>query len=143
MKQSTPWNSYRQVATETATPGQLVLMLFDGAIRFLEQARTGFALDDPQESNQTVHNNIVRAQQIIQELNYSLNLNAGGEFAATLRRLYDYFDTRLHQSNRQKNEQGVQEVIARMTTLREAWAEMLRGDSKPDANRPSFESVAV
>lgn len=142
MKQSQPWNSYRQVATATATPGQLVLMLFDGAIRFLEQARAGFALDDPQESNQTVHNNIVRAQKIIQELNYSLNMSAGGEFAVTMRRLYDYFDTRLNHSNRHKSDQGIGEVIARLTTLREAWAAMLRGDPKADEARTPFESVA-
>lgn len=143
MKQSHPWNSYRQVATTTASPGQLVLMLFDGAIRFLEQARTGFALDDPLECNQTVHNNIVRAQKIIQELNYSLNMSAGGDFAANMRRLYDYFDTRLNHSNRTKCEKGVGEVIARLTTLREAWAEMLRGSADGDAPRAPFESVAV
>ncbi len=143
MKQSQPWNSYRQVATTTASPGHLVLMLFDGAIRFLEQARAGFALDDPLECNQTVHNNIVRAQKIIQELNYSLNMSAGGEFAATMRRLYDYFDSRLNQSNRNKCQEGVGEVITRLTTLREAWAEMLRGDADGGPTRASFESVAV
>ena len=44
-----PWQSYRQVSTQTASPGQLVLMLFDGAIRFLDRALEGFELEDPVE----------------------------------------------------------------------------------------------
>ncbi|PYJ01020.1 MAG: flagellar protein FliS, partial [Verrucomicrobia bacterium] len=43
------WHSYRQVATQTASPGQLVLLLYNGIIRFLEQARLGFANEDPKE----------------------------------------------------------------------------------------------
>ena len=42
--QTKAWHSYRQVATQTASPGQLVLLLFNGIIRFLEQARLGFAI---------------------------------------------------------------------------------------------------
>src|SRR5437867_13254576 len=93
-----PWQSYRQVATQTASPGQLVLMLYDGAIRFLEQARAGFSNDDPLEFNQSIHNNILKAQAIINELNASLDTEKGGELAAKLRVLYNYMDRRLHES---------------------------------------------
>src|SRR2546422_247467 len=86
MKPLNPWQSYRQVATRTASPGQLVLMLYEGAIRFLERAQAGFALHDPVESNTTVNNNILRAQEIIRELDFSLNLTEGGELAFQLRR---------------------------------------------------------
>ena len=68
--------SYLRVATQTVSPGQLVLMLYDGALRFLERARLGFASDDPLEFNQTIHNNLVRAQEIISELNMALNIEA-------------------------------------------------------------------
>jgi len=118
--------SYLRVATQTVSPGQLVLMLYDGALRFLERARLGFASDDPLEFNQTIHNNLVRAQEIISELNMALNIEAGGEFASTMRRLYDYLDRRLIESNRAKKEDGIIEVIGRLTVLRDAWAEMLR-----------------
>jgi flagellar protein FliS len=121
-----PWQSYRRVALETAPPGQLVLMLFDGIIRFLEQARQGFAHEDPLEFNRTIHNNITRAQAILQELNTSLNLEAGGEFAATMRGLYNYMDRRLQESNVNKTPEGIREVISRVTVLRDAWHEMLR-----------------
>ena len=134
MHRPNPWQSYRQVATQTASPGQLVLMMYDGAIRFLEQARRGFAMDDPLEFNQTINNNVLRAQAIINELNATLNTKAGGEFAANLRRLYDYCDRRLQECNQYKQEDGIVEVINRLTVLREAWAEMLQKSGATDSS---------
>ena len=124
-----PWQSYRQVATKTATPGQLVLMLFDGALRFLDKALVGFDLDDPLESNLAINNNILKAQEILRELNMSLNMELGGEFAATMRRLYNYYDLQLSQSNLKKDPAGVQLVIRLLSVIRGAWAEMLTGNS--------------
>jgi flagellar secretion chaperone FliS len=126
--------AYRQVAAQTATPGQQVLMLYDGALGFLERALVGFQQDDPLEFNQTIHNNLVRAQAIIQELNFALNMEAGGELSVTLRRLYQYFDERLNESNLTKRAGGVKEVIRRLSVLRDAWAEMLRQE---DHNQPA------
>jgi len=117
--------SYRRIATETASPAQQVAMLFDGAIKFLERALLGFGSEDPLEFNLTIHNNIQRAQAIIHELNFALDLEAGGDLAATLRRLYLYFDWRLDQSNRLKSSEGVKEILTRLTTLRDAWDKML------------------
>jgi flagellar protein FliS len=133
MKASNPWQSYRQVATRTASPGQLVLMLFEGAIRYLERARAGFHLDDPVEFNSTINNNIIRAQEIIRELDHSLNMSAGGELAFQLRRLYDYFDRVLFECNIRKEPAGLLEVIERITALRDAWATMLEQQGSPPA----------
>jgi flagellar protein FliS len=131
--QSKAWQSYRQVATQTASPGQLVLLLYNGIIRFLEQARAGFTFDDPKEFNETINNNLQRAQAIINEMNQSLNLAEGGEFAQRMRGLYDYFDRRLQESNLAKTEPGILEVIKHVTVLRDAWAEMLqRGAGEVD-----------
>lgn len=124
-----PWQSYRQVATKTATPGQLVLMLFDGALRHLDKALVGFDLDDPLDSNLAINNNILKAQDIIRELNASLNMELGGEFSATMRRLYNYYDSQLSKSNLQKDPTGVQLVIRLLTEIRNAWSEMLSGRS--------------
>jgi flagellar protein FliS len=131
--QTKAWQSYRQVATQTASPGQLVLLLYNGIIRFLEQSRAGFVLDDPKEFNEAINNNLQRAQAIINELNQSLNLTEGGEFAQRMRGLYDYFDRRLQESNMAKTEPGIVEVLKHVTVLRDAWAEMLqRGASEPE-----------
>jgi flagellar protein FliS len=126
MNPKNPWQSYRQVATRTASPGQLILMLYDGAIRFLEQAKAGFQLEDPVEFNTTINNNILRAQDIIRELDYSLNAEQGGDLAVELHRLYDYFDRVLLEANLRKDVQGINEVIQRITVLRDAWAAMLQ-----------------
>lgn len=131
MNPKNPWQSYRQVATRTASPGQLVLMLYEGAIRFLERAEAGFQLEDPVEFNTTINDNIIRAQDIIRELDFSLNVDQGGELAIQLRRLYDYFDRILLEANLRKDPAGIVEVIKRITVLRDAWAAMLdqQGDS--------------
>ena len=122
---SNPWQSYQQVATKTAPPGQLVLMLYEGAAKFLQRAIAGFDLEDPAESNEMINNNIIRAQDIIFELNVTLNVKDGGELAMTLRRLYDYMDRRLVQANFKKDKAIVEEVLGRVTVLRDAWSQML------------------
>jgi len=128
MQRSTPWQSYREVATRTATPGYLVLMLYDGVLRFLEQAQDGFALDDPAEYHQTISNNVIRAQSILDELNRNLDMAAGGEFSIRLRQLYEYLERRLMESNLRKQADGIQETIVRITVIRDAWKEMLQSD---------------
>ena len=129
------WQSYRQVATTTASPAQLVLLLYNGVLRFLEQARQGFALDDPKEFNETINNNIQRAQAIINEMNQSLNMAEGGEFAGKMRGLYDYFDRRLQESNITKTEPGIVEVIRHVTVLRDAWSEMMQHGGSVEPSR--------
>jgi flagellar protein FliS len=135
----TPWQSYRQVATQTATPGQLILMLYDGAIRFLEGALKAFGADDPLEHFQTINNNVQRAQAILQELSGALNVSQGGQLAETLQALYHYLDRRLQESNVRKEPGGIKEAIDRLTVLRDAWAQMLQapaGSSPGPAPRP-------
>lgn len=143
MKPANPWNSYRQIATQTASPGQLVLMLYDGAIRFLDRALTGFSKEDPAEFNETINNNILRAQDIVRELNASLNLEAGGELAAALRRVYLYLDWRLVQSNLKKERAGIDESIQRLTVLRDAWAAMLGGQPAVELAAEPTASLAM
>lgn len=100
-------------------------MLFDGAIRFLEQALAGFSHEDPLEFNQTINNNILRAQSILTELNNSLDMERGGQLADTLRQLYLYMDSRLTQSNLTKHPEGVEDALNRLKVLRDAWQQML------------------
>jgi len=129
-----PVNAYKQVAAQTAPPGALVLMLFDGALRSLERALPAFDLDDPREKNQSIHNNLQRAVDIIRELNNSLDIEAGGELAGILRGLYFYFENQLIGSNLRKRRDGVIEVIAHLKELREAWAAMLTRQGEPALN---------
>ena len=110
---------------QTAPPGQLVLMLYEGAIRFLDRALAGFLHDDPLQFNETINNNIQKAQNIIRELNNSLDRSVG-ELADHLSRLYEYMDRRLMESNMRKEVDGIREVVTRLTVVRDAWATMLQ-----------------
>ena len=144
MTRNKPWDSYRRVATQTATPGQLVLMLFDGSLSFLEKAKIGFDHKDPLLFNQTINNNIVRAQAIIHELNASLNMKAGGDVAVNFRRLYNYFYRRLTLANRTKKKAPIDEIISLLRVLRDSWATMLRqGGESRHADAVSEESAAA
>jgi flagellar protein FliS len=135
--------SYQSVATQTAPPGQLVLMLYEGAIRFLERSLTGFQRQDPAEFHETINNNILRAQEILTHLNTALDLEQGGELALTLRRLYHYMDHQLTHSNIQKCPRGIQDTIARLSTLRDAWKEMLnQRNHRPEFDAPQLSVVS-
>jgi len=138
-----PWESYRKVATQTASPGQLVLMLYDGAIRFLEKALTGFAYDDPLMFNQTINNNILRAQAIVHEMNANLNMEAGGEVSTNFRGLYNYLYRRLTIANRTKQKEPIEETISRLRVLRDSWAEMLRNGGETQSIGQSLEMAAA
>lgn len=122
-----PWKSYRRIATQTAPPGQLVLMLFDGALLALDRALLGFSLTDIGARNTAIHNNLQHAVDIIRELNSSLDLDAGGQLADTLRNLYSFFERRLVESNLKKSRKGIDEVIPMLKQLRDAWHQMLHG----------------
>ena len=100
-----PLKSYRRIATQTAPPGHLVLMLFDAALRSIECALPGFACTDPGERNAAIHNNLQRATDIIRELKVASTLEAGGELAETLRNLYFYFEQPPHGEQSEKGPQ--------------------------------------
>ena len=110
-------------------------MLFDGALRSLDRAQAGFSCLEIGERNTTIHNNLSRAIDIVRELNHSLDLEAGGQLAETLRNLYNFFEQRLVESNLKKSRKGIDEILPMLKQLRDAWYAMLHGGS-PDAVLP-------
>lgn len=118
--------TYRVNSVLTASPGQLVLMLYDGALKALDLAREGFntPADDPRRI-ELINRHLLKAQAILGELQDGLNLEAGGEFARTMHRLYDYHNRRLFEANLRKQVEPVIEVERLVRELRDAWAQML------------------
>ncbi len=117
--------SYQTAAINTATPGQLILMLFDGALRFMATAQAGFQIEDFMKRNETIHNNIVRAQDILRELQASLDMKIKGDFSPRMYALYDFMITQLHQGNLKKDPAPIAVVSDLLGQIRDAWAEML------------------
>lgn len=121
--------AYQTQSILTASPGQLVLLMYDGALRFMNQARAAFALPEDNLSRiQSINTALLRAQAVIAELRANLDLKAGGELAANLDRLYDYHLRRLQEANLRKDEAPLAEVERLVRSLREGWAEMLLGN---------------
>lgn len=118
--------AYQSQSILTASPGQLVLLMYDGALRFMAQARAAFALpEDAPRRIETINTSLLRAQAILGELRSNLNFEAGGEVATNLDRLYDYHLRRLFEANLRKDEVPLIEVEGLVRTLRESWADML------------------
>jgi flagellar secretion chaperone FliS len=118
--------TYRANAVLTASPGQLVLMLYDGALKAMALARQGFENppDDPRRI-EVINHQLLKAQAILTELQNGLNMEVGGEFAQTMHRLYDYHNRRLLEANLRKQVEPVIEVERLVRELRDAWAQML------------------
>ena len=117
--------SYQAVAVKTASPGTLVLMLFDGALRFLSTALIGFEHEEPGRRNEEIHNNLIKTQRILRELQCSLDMQAGGEFSQRMYALYDFMIEELRKANMTKEPAPIQTVERLLGEIRDAWAQML------------------
>jgi len=112
---------YLKTQIQTASREQLVLMLYDGAIRFSEQARERLAAQDLEES----HNLLIRAQNILLELLYALDRKTGGAVAENLASLYTYCYNRLVEANVHRTPEKIDESNSILKGLRDAWAQAI------------------
>lgn len=116
------YQTYRQTQTQTAAPGELVLMLYRGATRFISSAIEALAARDIDAA----HTGLVRAQEIISELRATLDLERGGDIARNLDNIYEYLFHRLLEANFRKDPEPAREVLKLMRELVPAWEEAVR-----------------
>lgn len=114
--------SYLRTKVLTATPEQLQLMLYDGALRFGEQAKAALEKKNYEES----FNAIVRAQRIVAELNGSLRHDVYPELCGKLAALYNFAYRRLIQANTAHNISALNEAMEVLRYQRETWAMLLQ-----------------
>lgn len=119
MVNSQALEKYRSVKVETASQLDLILMLYDGAAKFLRLALAAMEKGDLEAAN----NNLVRAEDIIAELAATLNLEAG-QIANNLLLIYDYMYRRLVEANISKTAEPILDVLELLGRLRETWAEL-------------------
>ncbi len=122
---------YREAAARSASPGQLVLMLFDGALRFMQSSLDGFLETDLIRRHEAVHNNLQKTQAVLTELQATLNLEVGGEFGMTMYRLYDFMKDELRKANQTKDRSSIEVVIELLSPIRDAWSQMLQQSAPP------------
>ncbi len=117
--------SYKRAAILSASPERLILMLFDGALSAMNRAKEGFNLENIRDRNETISNNLIKAQNIFAELQRSLRMDKGGEFGDRMFSLYEFYNVKLNEANFKKTQEPIDTVIRLFTEVRDAWAEML------------------
>ncbi len=127
--------AYKRVDVETASQGKLIVLLFNGAIQRAEEAKRQIALG----SVEHVHNNLIRAQEILGELRSALDMKTG-LIAQNLDRIYEYLQHLLITANLRKSVEPVEECLNHLTTLRDTWKEAFDklGQEGPGSNAPSI-----
>lgn len=110
--------AYQETAVLTQNKGKLIVMLYEGAIKFLKLAQRDMEACNYESKNTYIN----KAGDIINELNINLDMEAGGEISENLRKLYCFMQTHLSTANFKNDQQTVQEVIVIMTELKEGWA---------------------
>lgn len=115
-------DAYKDTEIQTADQGKLIVMLYDGAIRFLNIAIENMT---PRRYD-VVNTNIIKAQDIVTELMLSLNMDQGGEIARNLFNIYAYMKKRLLEGNIAKDAEILKEVVSHLNALRSAWDELSR-----------------
>ncbi|MEK6793516.1 MAG: flagellar export chaperone FliS [Spirochaetota bacterium] len=127
--------SYKKTDVNTSSQGKLVVLLYDGAIKFLESA---LAVLGQKHKTEEVHTNIIKAQDIIVELLASLNYEAG-DIAQRLASIYTYMNKRLLEANVKKERAPIAEVVGYLKELREAWAKA--ADQPTNEDKPTAAAV--
>ena len=121
-------DAYRKTSVQSSSPLELVVMLYDGAIRFVLEARDAIARNDVRARTTAVS----RALAIVAELQNTLNVKEGVEVARELDRLYAYMNTRLFEITAKADDHAAQEVHKLLVTLREGWAQIAaKGGAAP------------
>ncbi|MFH0910264.1 MAG: flagellar export chaperone FliS [Planctomycetota bacterium] len=131
-------NQYLQTQVLTASREQLVLMLYDGALRFCESAKRAWEKKNLEVS----HKSLVRAQSILLELIYALDKTRDPELTARLNQLYAYCYKQLVLANVQRDSTLIDEVEGILRDLRETWAEAMEKLAKQAPSPPPAPAAA-
>jgi flagellar secretion chaperone FliS len=113
---------YQRAQVESASPTRLVVLLYEGAIRFCSLAQAAMRARDLETQNA----NLIRAQRIVGELLASLNRAEGGEVASNLARIYAHLLEELVKANLYDQEAALEHAIRVLTDMRATWVELDR-----------------
>src|SRR4030042_6993823 len=114
--------AYQNNSITIQSKDRLIVLLYEGAIKFLNLAIKELQAGNFQAKGQYIN----KAQDIINELNAVLDMNAGGEIASNLRKLYCFMHRRLSEANIKRDPQMIHEVIRLMEELNQSWKAISR-----------------
>ncbi|WP_019635626.1 flagellar export chaperone FliS [Paenibacillus fonticola] len=127
---TSPYDKYRQSSVQTSTPSQLLLMLYDGAIRFVRGGIEGIKEGDYDKVNTLLN----KAQSIVTELTVTLDYSY--EVSKGLASLYEYINHLLIDANIKKTAPPAEEALGYLLDLRDTWAQAakLAGGGVPESS---------
>lgn len=124
---------YTNIHIATVDRGRLLLMLYDGCLKFLKLSKAGLEAKDLPKFARFLS----KGQAIISELMLTLDFEKGGEIAKDLDRLYDFMLFYLTEANLEKNPEKIQRVINLLETIAGAYREVIEGPSRQTAELPA------
>ena len=119
MSISNPYQTYQQNSVMTASPQELTLMLYNGCLKFIKLAKRAMAEGKFEEKNI----NLIKAQNIIQEMQITLNREI--EVADGMSQLYEYIYNRLIEANMKNDAEILEEAEGQVTELRDTWKQAM------------------
>lgn len=123
MVQRNGYAAYKNSKVMTASPAELTLMLYEGAIKFCNVAVVSIEKNDVQAA----HNNIMKAQRVVQELQATLDMKY--PVAQDFNNVYNYIISRLMEANHKKDTEILEEALKRLRTMRDTWKEVMQLNS--------------
>ena len=124
MSMPNPYQAYRQNSVNTAIPGELTLMLYDGCLKFIRLAKEAINQENIEEKNK----NIQKAQNIITELMVTLDMKY--EISKQIMPLYDFVRSKLIEANVKNSVQSLEEAETIVTEFRDTWKEVIQINRK-------------
>ena len=128
MDASQRYSEYHNNSISTSSQGRLVMMMYEGAIRFVTMAMT--CMDQKDAPGQG--KNIQKTYDIVNELSLALNMDAGGEVARKLDNLYQFILKQLTQANIQSDKKALESVLKILSTLKEGWDQVFHGENSAE-----------
>ncbi len=120
MASRNPYEAYQNNSVTTASPGELTLMLYNGCLKFINLAKHAIENNEIEKKN----TNIQKVQNIISELNLTLNMDI--EISKNMRPLYEYVNRRLMEANIQQDISILKEVEELITEFRDTWKQVIQ-----------------
>ncbi|MGI5999158.1 MAG: flagellar export chaperone FliS [Lutispora sp.] len=120
MVTANPYKQYQQNVVNTSTPQELTLMLYNGLIKFLNLGMQAIGEKDMQGA----HNNIIKAQRIIEEFMSTLDMDY--DISKNLYSIYEYMNRRLIDANIRKDKDIIEEVLGFAKELRDTWSQAMK-----------------
>lgn len=135
-----PYAAYQTTAVKTASQGKLVVMLYQGAERELTSANKCFGSDSkiPASKIESFGKHVMKAQEIINELQVSLDMDKGGQIAQNLMSIYVFFNKELTDVSIKQDKTKLNQVLEMIKQLGSAWetaSQNTAADTVPQAQR--------